>query len=80
MNTAAYILRSIEAARVADLYSGLCKSVVFAWLIITIACHTGLRVEGGAEGVGVATTQSVVYSLLAILVANAILTALFFFF
>lgn len=80
MNTAAYILRSIEAARVADLYSGLFKSVVFAWLIITIACHAGLRVEGGAEGVGVATTQSVVYSLLAILVANAILTALFFFF
>ena len=80
MNTAAYILRSIEAARVADLYSGLFKSVVFAWLIITIACHAGLRVEGGAEGVGVATTRSVVYSLLAILVANAILTALFFFF
>jgi phospholipid/cholesterol/gamma-HCH transport system permease protein len=80
MNTAAYILRSIEAARVGDLYSGLCKSVVFAWLIITIACHVGLRVEGGAEGVGVATTRSVVYSLLAILVANALLTALFFFF
>jgi len=80
MNTAAYVLRSIEAARVGDLYSGLCKSVVFAWLIITIACHVGLRVEGGAEGVGVATTRSVVYSLLAILVANALLTALFFFF
>ena len=46
---------------------------------MTIACHAGLKVEGGAEGVGLATTHSVVYSLLAILVANAILTALFFF-
>ncbi len=79
MNTASYIVRSVEAAHVGDLYSGLGKSFVFAWLIITIACHAGLRVEGGAEGVGLATTQSVVYSLLAILIANAMLTALFFF-
>jgi phospholipid/cholesterol/gamma-HCH transport system permease protein len=80
MNTASYILRSIEAAKLSDLYSGLFKSFVFAWLIITIACDTGLNVEGGAEGVGLATTHSVVYSLLAILSANAVLTSLFFFF
>jgi phospholipid/cholesterol/gamma-HCH transport system permease protein len=80
MNTAGYIMRSVEATRNSDLYSGLCKSFVFAWLIITIACHAGLRVEGGAEGVGIATTQSVVYSLVAILMANALLTGLFFFF
>src|SRR5688572_6683102 len=72
MSTASYILRATEAATLGDLYSGLCKSVVFAWLIVTIACHAGLRVEGGAEGVGVATTRSVVHSLLAILVANAV--------
>ena len=47
--------------------------------MVTIACHTGLKVEGGAEGVGLATTQSVVYSLLAILMANAVLTGFFFF-
>jgi phospholipid/cholesterol/gamma-HCH transport system permease protein len=80
MSTAGYIMRAVEAAQLTDLYSGLCKSFVFAWLIITIACHAGLRVEGGAEGVGVATTQSVVQALLAILVANAILTGIFFFF
>ena len=79
MGTAAYIMRSIEAAQLGDLYSGLCKSVVFAWLIITIASHAGLSVEGGAEGVGLATTRSVVHSLLAILMANAVLTAIFFF-
>jgi phospholipid/cholesterol/gamma-HCH transport system permease protein len=79
MTTAGYVLRSIEAATVGDLYSGLCKSLVFAWLIVTIASHAGLNVEGGAEGVGTATTRSVVRSLLAILMANAIMTALFFF-
>lgn len=79
MNTAGYILRSIQSAHTWDLYSGLIKSVVFAWLVVTIACDTGLQVEGGAEGVGDATTSSVVYSLLSMLVANAVLTAVFFF-
>jgi phospholipid/cholesterol/gamma-HCH transport system permease protein len=78
-DTAAYIFRSMTHAHPWDLYSGLVKSVVFAWLVITIACHMGLEVEGGAEGVGQATTQSVVWSLLIMLIANALLTALFFF-
>ena len=79
MNTASYVTRAVEAAQLQDLYSGLCKSLVFAWLIITLACHAGLNVEGGAEGVGLATTQSVVSSLLAVLVANAAMTSIFFF-
>jgi phospholipid/cholesterol/gamma-HCH transport system permease protein len=79
MNTATYVLRSVEASQLADLYTGLLKSLVFGWLVVTIACHTGLEVEGGAEGVGTATTASVVYSVLAVLIANAILTSFFFF-
>lgn len=78
-NTATYIVRSVTRAEAWDLYSGLIKSVVFAWLVITIACHMGLKVEGGAEGVGQATTGSVVWSLLIMLIANAMLTAVFFF-
>lgn len=78
-DTTSYIIRSMTRAHTWDLYSGLIKSVVFAWLIITIACHTGLQVEGGAEGVGQATTGSVVWSLLIVLIANALLTAIFFF-
>ena len=53
--------------------------MVFAWIIITIACNAGLHVEGGAEGVGQATTASVVQALLAMLVSNAVLTGVFFF-
>ena len=78
-DTAGYILRALESANTWDLYSGVIKSVVFAWIVITIACNAGLHVEGGAEGVGQATTGSVVQALLAMLVANAILTAIFFF-
>lgn len=80
MNTAGYVQRLLDASHPMDLYSGIVKSVVFAWLIITIACQAGLNVTGGAEGVGQATTSSVVTSILAMLVANAILTAVFFFF
>jgi len=78
-STANFILRSMESTNVWAFLGGLVKTVAFAWLIITVACHAGLRTEGGAEGVGQATTSSVVYSILSILVANAILTAFFYF-
>ena len=78
-NTAGYVLRALQSADTWDLYSGMIKSVVFAWIVITIACNAGLRIEGGAEGVGQATTASVVQALLAMLVTNAVLTGIFFF-
>ena len=79
MSTEGYLLHAARAADAWDLYSGLIKSAAFAWIVGTIACRAGLGVEGGAAGVGRATTQSVVTGLLAMLVANAVLTALFFF-
>jgi phospholipid/cholesterol/gamma-HCH transport system permease protein len=78
-NTAGYIMRALESADTWDLYTGMIKSAVFAWIIITIACNAGLHVEGGAEGVGQSTTSAVVQALLAMLVTNAILTGIFFF-
>ena len=81
MNTNAFILRLIGSAHPIDLYAGAVKSFVFGWLIATIASRygTGLQVTGGAEGVGRSTTSSVVVSIIAMLVANATLTAIFFF-
>jgi phospholipid/cholesterol/gamma-HCH transport system permease protein len=78
LSTGGYVLRILQAAATGDLYSGMIKSFVFSWIIITIACNAGLRVNGGAEGVGWATTNSVVQALLAMLVVNAILTGIFF--
>ncbi len=78
-NTPSFIVHAVDRAEPWDLFTGLIKCVVFAWIVITIACQRGLEVEGGAEGVGIATTNSVVWSILMVIVANAILTGLFFF-
>jgi phospholipid/cholesterol/gamma-HCH transport system permease protein len=59
-----------------DIWNGLQKAVVFAVLMCLIACRYGLRASGGAKGVGVATTNSVVVSLLAILCCDVIITYL----
>ncbi|MBX7207873.1 MAG: ABC transporter permease [Verrucomicrobiaceae bacterium] len=74
-----YVQRALEYVALRDVWIGLLKAVVFGVLVVTIACNTGLNVEGGAEGVGVSTTRSVVVSLLAVFLANAVLTAFFFF-
>jgi len=79
MSSAFYVSHALDYVAIRDLGIGLFKSLVFGVLVITIACHIGLNVGGGAEGVGLATTRSVVVSLLSIFVANAVLTALFFF-
>jgi phospholipid/cholesterol/gamma-HCH transport system permease protein len=57
-----------------DCASGLAKAFVFGLLIVTISCWRGLKTEGGAHGVGRATTSSVVTCYSAILLANFILT------
>jgi phospholipid/cholesterol/gamma-HCH transport system permease protein len=60
-----------------DLGSGIGKSFFFAFLIATIACWYGLGARGGADGVGRATTSTVVSSAIAVLVADYVLTKLF---
>jgi len=65
------------ALTVNDVVSGVGKSVFFAWFIGIIACHNGLNVRGGADGVGRATTETVVTSCLAVIVSDFFLTKLF---
>lgn len=57
-----------------DFYSGLIKSMIFGTIIAVIACDQGLNTKGGAEGVGVATTQSVMLNVIFVLVADFMLT------
>jgi len=57
---------------------GMIKPFVFAILISTVACWRGFRSEGGAKGVGVSTTESVVISSVGILVTDGICTRLVF--
>ena len=79
MNALSYILRLVDSASGMDFFSGMIKSFVFGWLIAVISCQKGLNVTGGAEGVGQSTTNSVVLSILVMLVVDALLTACFFF-
>lgn len=61
-----------------DFVTGMIQASVFGLLIALIACYQGLRVTGGAEGVGRATTMTVVHSIVAIVAASCIFTAIFY--
>jgi phospholipid/cholesterol/gamma-HCH transport system permease protein len=76
LSATAYLNQTISALSLDDLFTGLSKSVVFAWIIALTGCHCGLHITGGAEGVGRATTTSVVASIFAIIVADSIFTTL----
>lgn len=61
--------------RIDDVYHGLIKSLFFAVIIIMVCCYKGFACEGGAQGVGKATTSAVVTSLVLILISDYFLTA-----
>lgn len=69
--------QTIETLEIVDLLHGLSKSVFFGYLIGIIGCWNGLRTYGGTEGVGIATTRTVVYLSIAILVSDFALTRIF---
>ena len=57
-----------------DVWMGLSKPFVFGFLIVTIACHVGLRTTGGTAGVGKSTTVSVVAGSVAVIAADFFVT------
>ena len=70
----------IDFMKVGDIMHGLIKCVIFGIIIALISCYKGFTTEGGAEGVGKATTQSVVISMVLILVSDTFLTNILQFF
>ncbi len=68
--------RAVDALDFGDLVQGLVKPVVFGLIIATVGCYQGLRVTGGTQGVGRATTSAVVYSSVMVLVADTFLAKL----
>lgn len=59
-----------------DFFSGLTKAFAFGIIIVTISCYRGMTTQGGAAGVGRATTNSVVICYSVILIVNFLLTVL----
>lgn len=74
-----YLTFSFQFMAWKDVWTGLIKSVTFGIIISTIGCYMGLNTKGGAEGVGKATTLSVVTSFILIILFDCILTGLFYF-
>jgi phospholipid/cholesterol/gamma-HCH transport system permease protein len=73
-----YISNFLSQVKVVDFMTGIGKATVFGLLIGLIACTNGLKVTGGAAGVGKATTDTVVQSVVAIILADLAFTAIFY--
>jgi phospholipid/cholesterol/gamma-HCH transport system permease protein len=61
-----------------DLTSGIIKAVFFGAIIGWMGCYHGFRTEGGAEGVGIATTRAVVSACVLVLISDYVLANVLF--
>jgi phospholipid/cholesterol/gamma-HCH transport system permease protein len=77
-NPSNYIKLTWDYLKTIDVVSGLVKAGVFGFLIALMGCYHGYHSDGGAEGVGRATTNAVVSASILIFAFNYILTAIFF--
>jgi len=77
-NSAIYVQRTVNFLELDDITSGLIKAAVFGFIIALMGCYHGYNSRGGAQGVGRATTNAVVTASILILMANYIMTSLFF--
>lgn len=75
MDKIEYVGRTIDSLTMNDLVTGLVKAEMFGILIAGIACYEGLSVSNGAEGVGRATTNAVVRSIVALIISDLLFTA-----
>ncbi|MCS7009378.1 MAG: ABC transporter permease [Chthoniobacterales bacterium] len=74
VNSAYYFANMLRFTEAQDVIMGLIKAIVFGQLIVAIGCREGLAAQGGAVGVGRATTEAVVLASLAVLATNFFLT------
>jgi len=74
----AYVTSLKDFFYLKDLFSGLLKAVFFGGIIGWMGCYHGFRTEGGAEGVGRATTRAVVSSCVLVLISDYVLANVLF--
>jgi phospholipid/cholesterol/gamma-HCH transport system permease protein len=73
-----YISNTLKFLETIDVVSGLVKAAFFGFVISIMGCYFGYNSKGGAEGVGIATTNAVVAASIVILLLNYIITGVFF--
>ncbi|NMB74293.1 MAG: MlaE family lipid ABC transporter permease subunit [Myxococcales bacterium] len=74
----AFLQQCADALRTKDLVIGLLKSLSFGWIILLTGAHCGLQTSGGAQGVGISTTRSVVLSIFLVIVADCAFSLAFY--
>jgi phospholipid/cholesterol/gamma-HCH transport system permease protein len=74
VNMTYFFSAMVQAVGINDYAGGLVKTLFFGLLIGLIACYQGLTTTGGTEGVGRATTRTVVISSISVLISDFILT------
>jgi phospholipid/cholesterol/gamma-HCH transport system permease protein len=77
-NPSTYLQNTLDFMEVQDVISGLVKASAFGFLITLMGCYHGYNSRGGAQGVGLATTNAVVTASILILCFNYFITELFF--
>ncbi len=77
-NSSVYWKRTWDYLEISDIYNGLIKACFFGAAIALISCYKGFYTQGGAEGVGKATTGAVVLSSMTILISDYFLSAWLF--
>ena len=75
-----YFEQAFSLVQFSDLIPATLKTAVFGFLIATVSSYLGVNARGGTEGVGQASTRSVVLSSIALIVANVVLVRIIFFF
>jgi phospholipid/cholesterol/gamma-HCH transport system permease protein len=79
MSLAVYFQRAFDLIDMSDYVPSTVKTMVFGFIIATVSSFLGFTTTSGTEGVGRASTRSVVLSSILIIVANVVLVRLIFF-
>lgn len=77
--TSLYWTSVVDGLYLQDAWMGLLKPFFLGFVIVTIGCHVGLRVSGGTQGVGRATTQAVVAGSVSVIAVDLLVTKLLFY-
>ena len=77
-NPSAYLVSTANILTWNDVVAGLAKAAVFGFIVALMGCFNGYRSQGGAQGVGAATTNAVVAASILILAFDYVMTELFF--
>ena len=72
-----FLTSTREWVAVSDFLTGISKTFFFGLIVSVTGCYIGMKASGGTQGVGNATTRTVVVSLLLIIICDFILSKLF---